>query len=70
MRLVVVGAGPDGLSKVERTVEPRVDPEGEWSSEEVVLNAGDLVLIPGLAHSWRAGPDGCVLSAIMHGLAP
>lgn len=53
MRLVVVGAGPDGLSKVERTVEPRVDPEGEWSSEEV----------------W-AGPDGCVLSAIMHGLAP
>lgn len=139
MRLVVVGAGPDGLSKVERTVELGGDSDGEWSSEEVwahpaiteafasrsrtgvhrpvglgngdlswryvryragasigmhrtdtvdcdvvisgsitlgleteevVLDAGDLVVIPGLAHAWRAGPGGCTLSAVMQGLAP
>ena len=139
MRLVVVGVGPDGLSKVESTLELEGDPEGEWSSEEVwahpaitrafsersrtgahrqvgvgsgdlswryvryragawigmhrtdtvdcgvviagsvtlgleaeevVLNAGDHVVIPGQAHAWRAGPDGCAFSTVMHGLAP
>lgn len=139
MRMIVVGAGPDGLSKVERIVERVGEPEGEWSSEEVwahpaitqafaersrsgahrpvgvgsgdlswryvryrpgasigmhrtdtvdcdvviagsitlgleaeevVLSAGDLVVIPGQAHAWRAGPNGCTLSAVMHGLAP
>jgi quercetin dioxygenase-like cupin family protein len=36
---------------------------------EVELNAGDTVVIPGVLHGWRAGPEGCVSSAIVLGLA-
>jgi hypothetical protein len=36
---------------------------------EVELNAGDSVVIPGVLHGWRAGPEGCVSSAIVLGLA-
>ena len=35
---------------------------------EVELRAGDSVVIPGVLHGWRAGPDGCVSSAIVLGL--
>jgi len=36
---------------------------------EVELHAGDSVVIPGVLHGWRAGPDGAVSSAIVLGLA-
>lgn len=36
---------------------------------EVELLAGDSVVIPGVLHGWRAGPEGCVSSAIVLGLA-
>ena len=36
---------------------------------EVELHAGDSVVIPGVLHGWRAGPEGCVSSAIVLGLA-
>jgi quercetin dioxygenase-like cupin family protein len=32
---------------------------------EVVLDAGDSVVIPGVRHGWRAGSDGCVTSAVL-----
>jgi hypothetical protein len=32
---------------------------------EVVLRAGDSVVIPGVRHGWRAGPDGCVSSVVL-----
>jgi hypothetical protein len=32
---------------------------------EVVLRAGDSVVIPGVLHGWRAGPEGCVSSVVL-----
>ncbi len=36
---------------------------------EVDLHTGDTVVIPGVLHGWRSGPDGAVSSAIVLGLA-
>jgi quercetin dioxygenase-like cupin family protein len=35
----------------------------------VVLHAGDAVLVDGVKHAWRAGPDGCVIATVLVGLA-
>jgi quercetin dioxygenase-like cupin family protein len=34
------------------------------------LEQGDLVVLAGVDHAWRAGPDGCRLSAILIGTPP
>ena len=34
----------------------------------VVLYAGDTVLVNGVRHSWRAGPEGCVIATVLVGL--
>jgi quercetin dioxygenase-like cupin family protein len=34
----------------------------------VTLTAGDAMLIDGVRHSWRAGPDGCVIATVQVGL--
>lgn len=34
------------------------------------LDAGDCVVITGVDHAWRAGPDGCTLSVVLLGTAP
>jgi len=36
----------------------------------VELFAGDMVMIPGTAHGWRAGPEGVVLQVVLIGLDP
>jgi mannose-6-phosphate isomerase-like protein (cupin superfamily) len=36
----------------------------------VVLQPGDCAVVPGVAHQWRAGPEGCTLSITMVGLDP
>jgi hypothetical protein len=36
----------------------------------VLLEPGDLVLIPGLAHRWLAGDEGSTLSVVLVGLEP
>jgi mannose-6-phosphate isomerase-like protein (cupin superfamily) len=36
---------------------------------EVDLGSGDCVLINGVPHAWRAGPDGCQLSSMLVGRA-
>ena len=35
----------------------------------VTLRAGDAVLVDGVLHSWKPGPDGCVLATVQVGLA-
>jgi len=37
-------------------------------AESVLLRAGDAVLVNGVRHSWRAGPEGCVLATVLVGL--
>jgi hypothetical protein len=32
---------------------------------EVELNAGDSVVIPGVMHGWRSGPEACVSSVVL-----
>lgn len=39
---------------------------GDGSRTE--LRAGDVVILPGLAHAWEAGPEGAELSVIMIGM--
>jgi quercetin dioxygenase-like cupin family protein len=34
------------------------------------LVAGDFVVVPGIDHAWRAGPEGCRLSCIFFGTPP
>ena len=34
------------------------------------LDQGDLVVLAGVDHAWRAGPDGCRLSAVLIGTPP
>ena len=34
----------------------------------VTLETGDMVMIPGTVHGWRAGPDGVVLQVVLIGL--
>ena len=34
------------------------------------LDAGDLVVLAGVDHAWRAGPDGARLSAVLIGTPP
>jgi quercetin dioxygenase-like cupin family protein len=34
------------------------------------LEAGDLVVLAGVDHAWRGGPDGCRLSAVLIGTPP
>ncbi len=36
----------------------------------VTLRPGDCAVLPGVAHQWRAGPQGCTLSITMVGLEP
>ncbi len=35
-----------------------------------LLVAGDLVVLAGVDHAWRAGPDGARLSAVLIGTPP
>jgi quercetin dioxygenase-like cupin family protein len=34
------------------------------------LGQGDLVVLAGVDHAWRAGPDGCLLTAVLIGTPP
>ena len=37
---------------------------------EILLRPGDAVMIPGVVHAWRPGPEGCLLSVVLLGLPP
>ncbi len=34
------------------------------------LDPGDCVVVTGVDHNWRAGPEGCTLSVVLLGAAP
>ena len=34
----------------------------------VTVRAGDMMLINGVQHSWRSGPEGCVIATVLVGL--
>jgi len=36
----------------------------------VTLDVGDCVVIPGVEHLWRVGPEGCTLNTILIGVNP
>lgn len=42
--------------------------ELELEDGRITLVPGDLVVIPGLAHGWHAGPNGCTVSAVLVGI--
>jgi hypothetical protein len=49
---------------VEGSIELRLD-DGDHS-----LVAGDCVVVTGVGHAWRAGPEGCVMSVVVIGTPP
>jgi mannose-6-phosphate isomerase-like protein (cupin superfamily) len=44
------------------------DVELGLESGSVHLHAGDCVVVNGVQHSWRAGPDGCVIATVLVGI--
>jgi quercetin dioxygenase-like cupin family protein len=36
--------------------------------EVVELNTGDAVVMPGIIHAWKAGPEGCVIAGTAYGV--
>jgi quercetin dioxygenase-like cupin family protein len=38
--------------------------------EEVVLQPNDCVMLPGVVHGWRCGPDGATISVVQFGIDP
>ena len=36
----------------------------------VQLRAGDMVVVNGVVHTWRTGPEGCTIATVMVGLPP
>jgi quercetin dioxygenase-like cupin family protein len=37
---------------------------------DILLGAGDCVVIPAAVHSWRTGDRGCIISVMYNGLEP
>ncbi|BBX20466.1 hypothetical protein CRI77_09450 [Mycolicibacterium duvalii] len=72
-RWMVVDLGPGSETPMHHT--DTVDLETVLSGTvELILDdgahalaAGDLVVLTGVDHAWRAGPDGCRLSAVLIG---
>jgi hypothetical protein len=49
---------------MEGSIELRLD-DGDHH-----LEAGDCVVVTGVDHAWRSGPDGCVMSVVVLGTPP
>ena len=65
---------PGGSFTIHRTdtvdIDVVMDGQVELGLEEgsIDLATGDMVVIPAVAHSWRAGPEGCTVSALLLGI--
>ncbi|MGP4054026.1 cupin domain-containing protein [Mycobacterium sp. 4D054] len=76
IRWMVVDLGPDSETPMHHT--DTIDLETVLSGTvELVLDdgahrleQGDLVVLAGVDHAWRAGPQGCRLSAVLIGTPP
>lgn len=72
-RLVIMG--PNRFANVHRTdtLDYDVILSGAidllLDTGEVRLVAGDSLVLPGLSHGWRAGPDGCTMAVCQVALA-
>lgn len=73
-RWLILGWEPNVVRDTVRTNTLDYDTVLEGSCEllvdtgSVALGVGDSVVIPGIVHGWRAGPDGVLLSVVLIGL--
>ena len=75
-RWMVVDLGPDSETPMHHTDTLDLQTVLSGSVDLVLddgahrLEAGDLVVLAGVDHAWRGGPDGCRLSAVLIGTPP
>ncbi|MGQ9348086.1 hypothetical protein [Mycolicibacterium gilvum] len=73
---MVVDLGPDSETPMHHTDTLDLETVLSGSVDLVLddgshrLEQGDLVVLTGVDHAWRAGPDGCRLSAVLIGTPP
>ena len=76
VRWMVVDLGPDSETPTHHTDTLDLQTVMSGSVELILddgahrLEQGDLVVLTGVDHAWRAGPQGCRLSAILVGTPP
>lgn len=72
-RLVAMGPGWQAPMHRTQTVDYDLVISGELElvleEETLMLGPGDMVMLPGTAHGWRAGPHGAVLAVSMLGMS-
>ena len=75
-RWMVVELGPDSETPMHHTDTLDLQTVLSGSVDLVLddgahrLEEGDLVVLAGVDHAWRGGPDGCRLSAVLIGTPP
>ena len=75
-RWMVVELGPGSETPMHHTDTLDLETVLSGSVELILddgahhLDQGDLVVLAGVDHAWRAGPDGCRLSAVLIGTPP
>ncbi|MGB3352796.1 MAG: cupin domain-containing protein [Mycobacterium sp.] len=76
VRWMVVELGPDSETPMHHTDTLDLQTVLSGSVDLVLddgahrLGQGDLVVLTGVDHAWRAGADGCRLSAVLVGTPP
>lgn len=76
VRWMVVELGPDSETPMHHTDTLDLQTVLSGSVDLVLddgahrLQAGDQVVLAGVDHAWRGGPDGCRLSAVLIGTPP
>lgn len=76
VRWMVVDLGPDSETPMHHTDTLDLQTVLSGSVDLVLddgvhrLEEGDLVVLSGVDHAWRGGPDGCRLSAVLIGTPP
>lgn len=76
VRWMVVDLGPGSETPMHHTDTLDLETVVSGSVDLVLddgahpLQPGDLVVLTGVDHAWRAGPDGCRLSAVLIGTPP
>ena len=76
VRWMVVDLGPDSETPMHHTDTLDLQTVLSGSVDLLLddgahrLSAGDRVVLTGVDHAWRGGPDGCRLSAVLIGTPP
>lgn len=75
-RWIVVDYGPHAETPVHHTDTLDLETIISGSVDLILddgahhLEAGDMVVMTGVDHAWRAGPDGCRINAVLIGTPP